>query len=146
MSFCSGGNSTVSLEEFLKLMENDTLRDKLHTPGQNGSTWPLHDLAQTDTQIQIEIDVPGMKPNSLQVELVGQILMVRGERPAGKLGKVTEMVAQQRHDGMFLRYIDLECSVDRSSLQCVYKSGVICCTVDKETQRARKGTTMSFGQ
>src|SRR3979411_1843517 len=42
---------------------------------------PPADLVVTDQDVTLHMDVPGVRPDNLQIELENDLLMVRGERP-----------------------------------------------------------------
>eukprot|EP00033_Pygsuia_biforma_P001682 GCRY01001886.1.p1 GENE.GCRY01001886.1~~GCRY01001886.1.p1 ORF type:complete len:194 (+),score=43.50 GCRY01001886.1:156-737(+) len=141
MSRISSDNE-VNFAEFVQLMSDPALRAKLHTPGKNGTNWPEYDMGEDEEEYAIEIDAPGMKDSSLQVELVGNIIVVRGERPPSRICGI-ELT---RHSGKFIRMFDMEKPVDRGTLHCQYKRGQVFITIKKQdpNKKKKKPVKLSF--
>ena len=53
-----------------------------HGRGALRSVLPPADVTVTEEQVTVMMDVPGFKPSELDIELLGDRLTVRGERPS----------------------------------------------------------------
>ena len=71
----------------------------------------------------VEFDLPGVAPDSIDVNVERNVLTVRAERPA-RTGE-QEMVAAERPRGVFSRQLILGDSLDTDSIAASYDAGVL---------------------
>jgi HSP20 family protein len=72
---------------------------------------------------QIEFDLPGVAPDSIDLDVERNVLTVRAERVA-RNGD-WEMLASERPRGMFSRQLVLGDNLDLERIQAHYESGVL---------------------
>lgn len=84
-----------------------------------------------------EFDLPGVRPESLDIDVERNVLTVRAERPGP--GRDQEMLAAERPTGVFSRQLVLGENVDLEHVRAAYDSGVLRLTVPvAEQAKARK--------
>ena len=115
--------------------EIDRMFDSL-IPRGNGdaeqAVWsPRVDLAETDQAYLIELDVPGMKRDDLEVNYQDGSLTVSGERKQQEKEENSSLVRVERRFGRFYRSFDLPQSVDASKIEAKYEAGVLSIEVPK---------------
>ena len=71
----------------------------------------------------VEFDLPGVAPDSIDVNVERNVLTVRAERPA-RTGE-QEMVAAERPRGVFSRQLILGDSLDTDNIAASYDAGVL---------------------
>ena len=100
---------------------------------------PSMDVAETDTQIEIKMDVPGMKPEEVNVEVQGNTLVVTGEHKEEKEEKGKTYHRIERRSGSIQRSITLPCDVQEGQIAAECKNGILTVTLPKaEQSRTRK--------
>ena len=72
---------------------------------------------------QIEFDLPGVSPESIDLDVERNVLTVRAERPA--LNGDQELVAAERPRGVFSRQLILGDNLDTEHVQAGYQAGVL---------------------
>lgn len=92
---------------------------------------PRTNVAETDKDYEITVDLPGMKPDEFNVELKEGHLWITGERKqeSEETGKTYHRV--ERVYGQFRRVIPLGMDVDADRVGAEYKDGVLRITVPK---------------
>jgi HSP20 family protein len=75
----------------------------------------------------IELDLPGVRPDTLDIDVERNVLTVRAERPA-RNGD-WEMLASERPTGLFSRQLVLGDNLDLDKLSAHYEDGVLRLTV-----------------
>jgi HSP20 family protein len=75
----------------------------------------------------IELDLPGVRPDTLDIDVERNVLTVRAERPA-RNGD-WEMLASERPTGLFSRQLVLGDNLDLDKLSANYEDGVLRLTV-----------------
>ena len=90
------------------------------------SVMPLDAWREGDAFV-IEFDLPGVQPETLDIDVERNVLTVRAERPS-KNGD-WEMLAAERPTGLFSRQLVLGDNLDLDRLEARYDAGVLRLTV-----------------
>lgn len=86
------------------------------------------DLSRTGDSYVLNADLPGIDPASVDVNVDGQLLSIRAERPAPSSEGVTYL-ARERRTGTFLRRFTLGQNVDTTGITAGYENGVLSVTI-----------------
>jgi len=97
---------------------------------------PSLNLAETEDSLVAELEVPGIKPEDINVSVTGEVLTVAGEKKqeANREGKNYHVV--ERVYGKFSRSVRLPTTVDPDRVQASYKDGILLIIMGK-TQTAK---------
>lgn len=92
---------------------------------------PVGDLAVSDTELVLALDLPGLTPEDLSIEVQGTQLTVSGERkrPAAEEG-ASYLYAQRRFGGFEYR-VQIPEGVDPESITASMENGVLSLIVPK---------------
>ena len=90
------------------------------------SVMPLDAWREGDAFV-LEFDLPGVQPETLDIDVERNVLTVRAERPP-KNGDL-EMLAAERPTGLFSRQLVLGDNLDLDRLEARYDDGVLRLTV-----------------
>ncbi|NMN97533.1 Hsp20/alpha crystallin family protein [Antrihabitans stalactiti] len=71
----------------------------------------------------VEFDLPGMKPDSLDLDIERNVITVRAERPDVDTDR--DMIAAERPRGVFSRQLFLGEQLDTDRIQADYTDGVL---------------------
>ena len=82
------------------------------------------DLSRDADRYVLNADLPGIDPSSVDIDVDGQLLSIRAERPAPSADGVT-WIARERSTGTFLRRFTLGQSVDTANISANYENGVL---------------------
>ena len=82
------------------------------------------DLSRNGDSYVLNADLPGIDPSSVDIDVDGQLLSIRAERPAPATDGVT-WIARERSTGTFLRRFTLGQSVDTAGISANYENGVL---------------------
>jgi HSP20 family protein len=82
------------------------------------------DLSRDADRYVLNADLPGIDPSSVDIDVDGQLLSIRAERPAPAADGVT-WIARERSTGTFLRRFTLGQNVDTSGISANYENGVL---------------------
>ncbi len=74
-------------------------------------------------QFVVEFDLPGINPDSLDIDIERNVVTVRAERPAVDPNR--EMVATERPRGVFSRQLVLGENLDTERIEASYNEGVL---------------------
>ncbi len=114
------------------LMRTDPFRDLERVAQQAFGTaarpavMPM-DAWRDGEQFVVEFDLPGVKTDSLDLDVERNVLTVRAERPG--LDQSREMVSAERPRGVFSRQLFLGDSLDVDKIDANYHDGVLRLTI-----------------
>lgn len=77
-----------------------------------GALAPAVDLSETDTTITVRMDLPGVKPDDVKIDLTGDVLRITAERKEQKEEKGRTFHRLERRAGRFYRAVTLPCAVE----------------------------------
>jgi HSP20 family protein len=96
-------------------------------------------------QFVVEFDLPGVNPESIDLDVERNVLTVKAERPAREGSE--EMVAAERPRGVFSRQLFLGDTLDTERIEASYSAGVLTLRVPvAEKAKPRKISINSNGQ
>lgn len=98
-----------------------------------GKPWAPHaDIVETDNEVDIFVNLPGIDPNGVEILLVGNMLTVKGEVAAAGSRKGENVHRRERPTGPFSRSIALPVPVNPEKVTAESKNGVLTITLAKE--------------
>lgn len=86
---------------------------------------PSVDVMETDDEVFVRAEVPGVDPKELDITLSGQTLTLSGEKKSSSEKKGENFHCTERFFGSFRRSIELPTPVDGNQLQAEHKNGVV---------------------
>jgi HSP20 family protein len=89
------------------------------------------DLSETAEAFQIRMDVPGIKPDEITVQVTGDTVHVSGERKEEKEEKGKTYHRVERRSGKFAETIVLPGTVNDEKAQAEFHDGVLTITLPK---------------
>jgi HSP20 family protein len=104
--------------------EFDRLAQQLFGAGTTSrpAVMPMDAWREGDTFV-VEFDLPGVRPETLDIDVERNVLTVKAERPAPN--RDWEMLAAERPTGLFSRQLVLGDNVDLEHVKADYDAGVL---------------------
>lgn len=100
---------------------------------------PSVDISETETDIMVKADLPGMDPGDLSVTISGNVLTISGEKKDERKETKGSYTTIERRHGKFQRSIILPSGLDADHAEAEFRNGVLSIKVPKTEQtRARK--------
>ena len=127
----------VTLREAMdRLFEDSFVPAQHRTPEERAFRLPI-DAYVTPEEIVIVANMPGVKPEAVEITIEGDSVTIKGERPA-PLENVN-YVLQERTYGKFQRTLSINVPVDADKAEAKYENGLLTLTVPK-TEAVRPKT------
>jgi HSP20 family protein len=104
--------------------------------------FPQLDMAETDNDVTIRAELPGVRPEDVRIEVTGNILKLSGEKGEQKEEKGRDCLYCERQFGVFSRLVQLPASVDPNQVDATYKDGVLIVTMNKHPEAKPKRITV----
>jgi len=100
-------------------------------PAPGGKLMPVTDVTETDKEIEISAELPGLEEKDVQINLSDNVLTIKGEKKAEKERKEKDFRMVERSYGAFERTIELPEGVNPDSIKATIAKGVLTVTVPK---------------
>lgn len=104
----------------------------LPTWSEDGWLKPSVDIASTDREYTINVELPGVDEKDVQVEVTGDTLRIRGEKRQEKEQSGRDYYAVERSYGSFRRALCLPEDANADGLSAMLKNGVLTVNVPRK--------------
>ncbi|MER8446512.1 Hsp20/alpha crystallin family protein [Mesorhizobium sp. M1066] len=99
-----------------------------------GASWPSVEISDTDREVRVTAEIPGLDENDIEVLLENGALKLKGEKRSETEDKDRQF--SERFYGRFERLIPLGYEVEEDKVNAAFKNGVLTVTLPK-TERAQ---------
>lgn len=106
---------------------------------------PSVDVSETDAEVQVQTDLPGFKPEEVDIEINDNYLTISGthtEEQEDKPGNGRKYHQVERRSGSFSRSVLLPCAVKQDAVEAELKEGVLTVTLPKSEEARRQKITV----
>lgn len=113
---------------------------------QNGSpqrVWPSIEVDETDKELKVIAELPGLDERDVQVELSNGVLTIKGEKKIETEDK--ERKFSERSYGYFERRVPIE-DVDEEKISANFKNGVLTVAMPKSSKAQSKVRKIAIGK
>ena len=129
----------VSLERLRR--EFDNMLDRARSKGgqaldlfgfKSGSHVPLVDVVESDHEVRVIVDLPGVSSDKVDLSLTGNMLTIRGTRSLEGQRDSGTLHLSERPTGDFERFLPLPAEVDPEQVEARADNGVLTVTLGKK--------------
>lgn len=99
-----------------------------------GTMVPALDMSETDTAIDVRMDLPGVTAKDIDIQVNGNVLTVSGRREEEKEEKGKSFHRVERRYGNFSRSVTLPSPVVESEVAAEYHEGVLTIKLPKTVE------------
>ena len=128
----------------------DRLRREFYSPdlfqGTLEAYGPRVEVQETEKNIQVCAELPGMKEKDINVTLRDDNLIIEGERKSEKRKEEKGLYRSEFSYGSFYRSIPIDVEVDKDNVEATYKDGILEVTLNKlaETKQHAKKIEIKY--
>ena len=106
-------------------------------PGWNPKLWlPSVDVVETEKEVTVRAEVPGVDPKDLDLSISGNILTIAGEKKESTEKKGEDFYQTERRFGSFRRSVQLPSQVDAEKVLAEHENGVLTVKLKKDLKDA----------
>ena len=87
--------------------------------------FPAMDLVEERDRLVAELELPGIDPKKVQIQLQGDVLTVQGERRADVEESKSKVLKREQCFGTFQRTLQLPYRVQADQVKAQYKDGIL---------------------
>ena len=131
---------------------DQTLHETLNSFSQNSQVnsgeafVPWAEVFETDDQVALKIEVPGLSEKDFEITLKDHVLTVRGERKLENGFKQENLAWTERPYGTFMRTFNLPQTVDVDTINATYTRGILQIVFAKHEAAKTKQIPVQFAQ
>lgn len=118
----------MSLRDAMNRMFDDNLFGPAWTGGTRVAQLPL-DAYTTDEEIVVQVAVPGIDPEQVDITFEGDSLTIRGKTPE-RLENVNYIFAERFH-GEFSRTLQLNVPIEPENIEATFDAGILTIVLPK---------------
>ena len=110
-----------------------------------GQWIPSVDVSETDSEIVVKAELPGMTHDDIELNLQDNTLTLKGEKKQEKKDDKECFHCLERSYGGFTRSFSLPAGVKADNISAVFKDGVLVVTLPKAEEAKTKKISISAG-
>src|SRR5215212_9567294 len=92
------------------------------------------EVSETGAELKVVAELPGVEEKDVSVELVGDVLTIKGEKKTEEERKDENYHVTERRYGTFSRSLRLPYTVEADKVQAAFKNGVLTVTMPKPAE------------
>ncbi|MBI2858737.1 MAG: Hsp20/alpha crystallin family protein [Chloroflexi bacterium] len=89
------------------------------------------DMYQTDDDVVVKASLPGVKPEEVEISVMGNTLTIKGEHQEEKEEKDKDYIRRERSYGAFSRSMVIPVAIQADKAAADFKDGVLTLTLPK---------------
>ena len=103
---------------------------------------PSMDVSETETQFEVDVYLPGLRKEDIQIEMENGLLTVSGERKMEREEAGRKFHKVENLYGIFRRSLQLPDHIDHDSVHAEFQDGILRISVNKSEEKVRKQITI----
>jgi HSP20 family protein len=127
-----------SLQRQLNKMLDDALTPTSLVDFGNFAKVPPAELTETEENLVLKLEVPGMQPSELNVEATAKSVSISGERKSETHADEGSKTHSEFRYGSFQRVISLPARIQNTEVKAEYKNGILYLTLPKAEAEKNK--------
>jgi len=120
-----------SLQRQLNKMLDDALTPATLADFGNFSKVPPAELTETEENLVLKLEVPGMNPGDLNIEATAKSISISGDRQCEIKSEADGKTRSEFRYGSFQRVIPLPVAIQNTEVKAEYKNGIVYLTLPK---------------
>ena len=104
-----------------------------------GGGWPRLDVEETDDEVRVTAELPGLDEDDIEVTVGPRSLTIRGEKTQQRQRRDEDVYLTETFSGSFHRTVPLPDEVDPDAASATYRKGELVVTLPKKHKGRRAG-------
>jgi len=105
---------------------------------ENGQLVPKLDLSETENEVQISTELPGVKMDDIDISVTSNVVSIKGEKSAESKQEKKDYHRVERSYGSFARSVALGFDIDPKEVKADFADGVLTIKIEKPAEIAGK--------
>jgi HSP20 family protein len=135
-----------TLQRQLDRLFDDVVIPTARTPFQPISRIPAAELSETEGDIHLRVEIPGLTAKDLEVEVTEKAVSIKGERKSEQTSEENGFTRSEFFYGTYERVISLPKRVENTAVKAEYKDGILSLTLPKKEAEKQKVHKVRFAE
>jgi HSP20 family protein len=131
-----------SLHSRINSLFDDLTRRDWMPFGPGHGVQPRMDLVETSEEFRVELELPGVAKDDVQISLEDDLLTIRGEKKVEERSEEDGVHRLERSYGSFERRVGLSSSIDVERAEATFDKGVLMVRLPKKPEEQAKSHTI----
>jgi HSP20 family protein len=118
----------------------------LSRPDESDAVMPSIDVRETETELVVEAELPGMDEKDVSVTLSSGVLTLKGEKKSEREEKKDDYHLMERSYGSFQRSFQLADTIDLDKVTATFDKGVLKVTLPKRPEAVKAEKRIPIGK
>lgn len=147
------GDSSIAPARTLSRMRDDfddlvrrVWNDPWSIANLGGESMPRMDMSETDDDVMLRFELPGVKAEEVDISMSGNVLTLRGEKSETREEKRGNCTYSERSFGSFSRSVQIPTTVNPESVEATYNDGVLTVRLAKSPEARPRKITVRRGE
>ena len=110
-----------------------------------GGVFPALNVSEDAEKLYVRAELPGIKPDEMEISVEGDTLTLRGEKKLGEAGENVNYHRREREAGRFRRILTLPSRINPEAVNASFKNGVLTITLPKAPEAKPKPIKVTSG-
>lgn len=115
-------------------------------PTRNGGLFPAVELQETEEAIDLKVELPGMTPEDIDIQVSTEAVTISGERKSESTTEENGVTRSEFHYGKFQRVIPLPAPIQNAKVGAEYKDGILVLHLPKQEEARNKVVKVNLGK
>lgn len=99
---------------------------------------PPAEVEEDDEAIHVRLEVPGIEPNDIDIQVSAEAVAIRGERKTEEKAEENGVTRTEFRYGQFQRAFSLPTRIKNNEVKAEYKNGILMLTLPKAEEEKSK--------
>ena len=135
-----------SLQRQLNRLFDDALTPDNWNDFGNWSSFPSAAIIENDDAFYLKLDVPGMKAEDIDIQVMADRLAIAGERKSESESEENGNIRSEFRYGKFQRVIPLPARIQNTDVTAEYKDGILNLTLPKSEAEKNKVVKINLAE
>lgn len=106
---------------------------------------PAAELEETEEDYRLKLEVPGMEPGDIDIEVTAEAVSIKGERKTETKEENDGVTRTEFRYGQFQRVIPMPGRVNNQNVAAEYKNGILHLTLPKAEEEKTRVVKVNIG-
>ena len=128
----------VELQSRLNSIISEVMEPTIKSEAEDASLWvPSADVTEDENNYYIEMEVPGVELNNIEILSENNSVRVKGERKISREIVPENVYRMERFFGLFFREFSFGSQIDRDKIEASLENGVLTIILPKKNEKKK---------
>jgi HSP20 family protein len=106
---------------------------------------PEYDLFETENELILRVDMPGVDPDDIEIDITGNVITIEGKLRDETIGRDENLHMIEKRTSIFSRSIPIHRRIVLSKVKATYEKGVLQVVMPMYSGEEKRGVRVRLG-